>query len=230
MKLAELQASFLAESSAFDKIFSLFFYLSLMKKILLILGLMLMLSACTQKAPVETDAMMASGPTNGTYEKDLREVSGKIKGSEEFKNCMDMNVPMCIQTAGMQLAQKERSTEVCNELPNADQRSSCIYAITIISAQEKNDVTLCNTLTGDYAAQCTINVIKSDAIAKKDPKVCEAIPATTEQNPGSTPRDECMLNAIVSNEASTAEACSAVQSKQVQEMCKAMISSRPKAQ
>lgn len=201
-----------------------------MKKILLSLSLAIILSSCTLWWTTEVETTVSTGATNGTYEKDLREVSGKIKSSEEFKNCMDMNVPMCIQTAGMQLAQKERSTEVCNELPTADQKSSCIYAITIIAAQEKNDASLCNTLTWDYAAQCTINVVKSEAVAKKDPKICEKIPESTGENIGSTPRDDCMLNAIVSDESNKSESCSAIKSSQVQEMCKAMISSRPKAQ
>ena len=206
-----------------------------MKKILIALAMVTLLASCTSRdntpSPVApTDTPQTTETKASTYEKDLKEASGKIKSSEEFKSCMDMNVPMCIQTAGMQLAQKERSTEFCEELSTPAQKESCVFAITMINAQEKNDASLCNTLTGNYAEQCNMNIIKNQAVTTKDPKVCEAIALPTDEAIGNTSRDECMLNAINSNMESTKESCSIITNEQIQNMCETMIGSRPEIQ
>jgi len=140
---------------------------------------------------------------------------------------MDMNVPMCIQTAGMQLAQKERSTEFCSELGNPEQVSSCVFAITMINAQEKNDITLCDTLGEVYIHQCRLNVTKNDALTKKDPKICETIAVSTEESSSDSTRDECMLNAIMASDASTKDSCNMIKNEQIIDMCVTMIASRP---
>lgn len=44
--------------------------------------------------------MTSTDSTSGSkYEIELKQASSKIKDSEEFKSCMDMNVPMCVQSA-----------------------------------------------------------------------------------------------------------------------------------
>lgn len=239
MKIREVQASFLALPLTFDKIHLLFLisYFSLMKKIFLTLVMLSLLTSCsstpTDSIPSITDTTVNTQNIevqNGTYEKDLKEVSGKIKSSDEFKDCMDMNVPMCIQTAGMQLAQKERSTEFCSELPTPEQKESCVFAITMINAQEKDDMTLCDTLTASYATQCTMSFIKNKALAEKDPKICESIPLSVEENPSDTSRDDCMLNVFMISDTTTSASCDIIQDTQVKEMCSRMLSTRPEIQ
>lgn len=139
-----------------------------------------------------------------------------------------MNVPMCIQSAGMQIAQKERSVEFCNELPEAAQKESCIFAVTMIDAQEKNDISLCDSIEGEYGKQCKISMIRTDAMTKKDPKICESMPIASETQ-NDTIQDECKLNVLMNDSTNTKESCDIIANDQIKEMCINMVSSRPLA-
>lgn len=215
-----------------------------MNKLFVIIGLIFILSACslgqkdtTKQDNIETTNTSSEGPTTvreSTYEQDLKEASSKIKDSEEFKSCMDMNVPMCIQNAGMQLAQKNQSTEFCNELSTPEQKESCIFAVTIVKLQESNDIKLCDPLTGIYKEQCIKTSTRSEAVSKNDIKICSKLA----QNTGSgeliliedSSVDECIMNVIISNAATTIESCNSIQSTQVKEMCTMTMRSRDQIQ
>jgi len=138
---------------------------------------------------------------------------------------MDTNVPMCIQTAGMQMAQKEKSTEICEDLLSEEQKKSCKFAVTLINAQEKNDKDLCDVLDGEYQKQCRITLIRSEATQKKDPTICESI-VNEESRNRDTAKDECMMNAVLADASSDAKKCDIIENEQVKSMCKSLIQSR----
>ena len=45
---------------------------------------------------------------------------------------------MCIQSTGMQIAQRVKDTTFCKELATPEHKT-CEFAVTMINAQEKND-------------------------------------------------------------------------------------------
>jgi hypothetical protein len=168
-----------------------------------------------------------SGTKN--YETALETASSKIKSSDEFRSCMDMNVNMCIQNAGMQLAQKSKSAEFCKELTSVDQQESCTFAVTMMNAQEKKDKSLCDTLSDTYKKQCTMSMVRSEATEKKDIKICEQLP---QGNSGAvtgmrdTARDDCRMNIIMIDMATTAKSCDTIDDTQIQKMCTTMMENR----
>ena len=142
---------------------------------------------------------------------------------------MDMNVNMCIQNAGMQLAQKNKSAEFCKELTSPDQQESCTFAVTMMNAQEKKDKSLCDTLSDTYKKQCTMSMIRSEASEKKDIVICDQI-----EQSGSgevtgmrdRARDDCKMNVIMMDMTATAKSCDAIDDTQIQKMCTTMMGSR----
>jgi hypothetical protein len=142
---------------------------------------------------------------------------------------MDMNVNMCIQNAGMQLAQKSKSAEFCKELTSADQQESCTFAVTMMNATEKKDKSLCDTLSDTYKKQCTMSMIRSEATEKKDIKICEQLPqgnsgATTGMR--NTARDDCKMNVIMIDTTSTPKSCDTIDDNNLQNMCTTMMKNR----
>ena len=140
-----------------------------MIKILFAIPLMFILASCgisgTPTPPVTDTPSTQTTTGSKNYETTLETASSKIKSSDEFRSCMDMNVNMCIQNAGMQLAQKSKSAEFCKELTSADQQESCTFAVTMMNATEKKDKSLCDTLSDTYKKQCTMSMIRSEATA-----------------------------------------------------------------
>jgi hypothetical protein len=140
-----------------------------------------------------------------TYIADLDAVSSKIKDSEEFRGCMKQNTNMCIQSAGMQLAQKAKDPTFCKELLTSDQRSSCEFAVIMITATEKNNDTICDTITDlSYQKQCKVQVYRQQAISNKDIKLCDKVEAV--MKPTGTgilldtgmQKDQCIMQYIMS--------------------------------
>jgi hypothetical protein len=221
-----------------------------MNKLIIILSVVFLASACSfgsADTPVtmtqeETTTTTENTPNmrESTYQKDLNQASPKIKDSEEFKSCMDMNVPMCIQNAGMQLAQKNQSTEFCKELQNQDQQDACVFAITVMKLQQSNDITLCDTLSDTYKEQCTKTAIRTEALQKNDIKICSGLAKKNESADGASGStvimvedgsvDECVMNVIMSAGVPNPKSCDAIKSVQMKEMCSITLRDRVEMQ
>jgi hypothetical protein len=176
---------------------------------------------------------MSSGMT---YIEVLEKTSSKIKGTEEFTNCMKQNTNMCIQSAGMQLAQKAKDPTFCKELLMADQQSNCEFAVTMMSATEKSDEKICDTITDtNYQKQCKIQIYKQQAISKKDITLCDKVDALTKPTgTGITldtgmQKDQCIMQYIMSDSSNDTKACENLSNTGSLEMCKTMIKNRPAA-
>lgn len=204
-----------------------------MVKILLAAVLLTLLSSCgmqdTPVPPVTDQATTPQTPSTKNYEETLETASSKIKWSEEFRSCMDMNVNMCIQNAGMQLAQKSKSAEFCKELTSPEQQESCIFAVTMVNAQEKKDKSLCDTLSDTYKRQCMMSMIRSEASEKKDITLCDQI-EKSQSGSGTgirdTGRDDCKMNIIMIDQSSQAGSCNTIDDVGLKAMCTTMIKNR----
>jgi hypothetical protein len=155
------------------------------------------------------------------YKETLSSTSEKIKSSEEFGTCMQQNVNMCIQTAGMQLAQKSKSVEFCKELPTPELQSSCKYGIIMMNATEKWDVALCNELDGVYKTQCASQIYRSQAMSTKDTSLCAKIGNSDEKwvNNGPDEVDQCIFSVIMSDPASTEKSCEKLTTDNTKNIC-----------
>ncbi len=213
-----------------------------MKKILILLSFLLVLSSCTSD-PVENTknnnipTKSSSGNTT-TYKQDIDSTSSKIRDTNEFQSCMKQQATMCIQTTGMQIAQKTKDATFCKELSNADQRSSCEFAITMINAQEKNDINLCDNLRNStYIKQCKGQLYRQDAIAKHDISLCEKMDTLQEAtNTGTnTPlmmnptmqKDQCISQVIMNSPGKTEDDCDKITDTGSVNMCKMMLKNKP---
>jgi hypothetical protein len=205
-----------------------------MIKILFSTSLLFVLASCGMSdpvmpppEPVTVQPTIMSGSHN--YETSLETASSKIKWSDEFRSCMDMNVNMCIQNAGMQLAQKNKSAEFCKELTSPEQQESCTFAVTMMNAQEKKDTSLCDTLSDTYKKQCTMSMIRSEATEKKDIVICDQIPQSSSGaivGMRDTGRDDCKMNVIMMDTTSTAKSCDMIDDASLQNMCATMMKTR----
>jgi hypothetical protein len=204
-----------------------------MIKILSIASLLLILTSCGNtdiaKQPTTDTPTTQATTTIKNYETTLETASSKIKASDEFRSCMDMNVNMCIQNAGMQLAQKNKSAEFCKELTSPDQQESCTFAVTMMNAQEKKDASLCDTLSDSYKRQCRMSMVRSEATEKKDIKICDQLEQSssgTVTGMRDTVRDDCKMNVIMMDTTATAKSCNTIDDDQLQKMCTTMLSNR----
>lgn len=168
-----------------------------------------------------------------TYIADLDATSSKIKDSEEFQGCMKQNTNMCIQSAGMQLAQKAKDPAFCKELLTADQQSSCEFAVTMMNATEKNDEKICDTITDtNYQKQCKIQIYKQQAISKKDIKLCDKVDELTKPTGAGVAldtgmqKDQCIMQYIMSDTESDDKACESLSNTGSLEMCKTMMKNK----
>lgn len=171
-----------------------------------------------------------------TYEEAIQNTSIKIKTASGFQDCMKQQTTMCIQTTGMQIAQKMKNPEFCKELSNNEQRSSCEFAITMINAQEKNDITLCDGLINEkYKQQCKSQIYKQEAITKNDITLCNKIDTVIPlSNSGamslqeSTQKDQCIMQFIMNNTTAKAIDCERILDESTFMMCKIMIKEKQK--
>lgn len=202
-----------------------------MKNILLCLFCISVLASCTigsdDKAPAVTDTPTVTAEPQ--YKADLQTASSKIKDTPEFAECMAPSVNMCISSVGMQLAQKAKSTEFCTELSTPEQQEGCRFAVIMADASEKNDATVCNTLSGNYIGQCTEAIYRTQAVAAKDISLCNKLEIKTsgsgawENAMMSGKKDECILSVLMSSPETKSEDCEKIQEKSFQDMCKSSI-------
>jgi hypothetical protein len=179
---------------------------------------------------------MASGSMT-SYREDISTTSTKITAAPEFESCMKMQTNMCIQSTGMQIAQKSKDPSFCKELSSADQRSSCEYAITIVNAQDKNDVKVCDTLTdANYLRQCKVQVYRQDAMMHHDLTLCDKIMDAYPTGTGvamaseaTMQKDQCVMQYIMTGTGSDTRDCEALTETGTTDMCKMMIKNKPKA-
>lgn len=207
-----------------------------MKTILILLSSILLLSSCSMTwSNTDTSNTQNQNTTADavTYVADLDATSSKIKDSEEFQGCMKQNTNMCIQSAGMQLAQKAKDPAFCKELLTSDQQSSCEFAVTMMSATEKNDEKICDTITdANYQKQCKIQIYKQQAISKKDIKLCDKVDELT--RPTGTgialdtgmQKDQCIMQYIMSDASNDAEDCESLSNTGSLDMCKTMMKNK----
>lgn len=206
-----------------------------MKKIALVLiGLSVLASCSVTPSPTPPkwteDAVVL--PVT-TYQQDISNTSDKIKNTEEFQGCMKQQSTMCIQTVGMQIAQKTKDPAFCKELSTPEEKWSCEFAIAMVNAQEKNDIKFCDTLTdANYLRQCKIQTYRQIAMVKKDINLCDKI-KETDSGSGEidsvdteTQRDQCVMQFIMSESDSKISDCNKLTSKSSLDMCKMMIKNR----
>lgn len=217
-----------------------------MRHFFFVIAIVSLLSSCTftmtppppsQGDPTMTPSMpgMASG-TMTSYREDISTTSTKITSTPEFESCMKMQTNMCIQSTGMQIAQKSKDASFCKELSSADQRSSCEYAITIINAQDKKDVKVCDTLTDtNYLRQCQVQVYRQDAIDQRDITLCNKITdiyptgtGTAMASEATMQKDQCVMQYIMTGTGSEIRDCDSLTETGTIDMCKMMIKNKPK--
>ena len=140
---------------------------------------------------------------------------------------------MCIQSAGMQLAQKAKDPVFCKELLTSDQQSSCEFAVTMMNATEKNDEKICDTITDiNYQKQCKIQIYKQQAISKKDIKLCDKVDELTKPTGTGVAldtgmqKDQCIMQYIMSDTGSNGNACESLSNTGSLEMCKTMMKNK----
>lgn len=170
--------------------------------------------------------------TQEKYTDAIDAVSEKISKTNEWNSCMNNSVNMCVQSTAMQIAQKNRSTEFCEELANNDQKESCKFAITMTDAQEKWDASLCEKLSENFKKQCSNQVYRTLAIAKKDPTLCKNIPEANINSgsqiipTGYNERAQCAMNVIMSDVESKESDCKKIGDKALETMCTTTIKQR----
>jgi hypothetical protein len=227
-----------------------------MKKIILLsLCSLFIITGCTfgvgtTPSPSDTgwssDATMSSSEARAkkaqeAYKWAMATASSKITESEEFGNCMQTSVNMCIQSSGMQLAQKTKSIAFCEELPQKDQKESCKFGIVMTLAIEKQNADECKVLSGQYAKQCFMEVYRNTAIKAKDIALCKKITeiekqdmATNSGAQAATPtmqaggEDQCIFSVIMSDETASERDCDRLSNESMVDMCKASLKNRPK--
>ncbi len=208
-----------------------------MKNILILLSSILILSSCDMTWPTADTSKIQtqSGTITGslTYTADLDAISNKIKNTEEFQGCMKQNTNMCIQSAGMQLAQKAKDPAFCKELLTPDQQSSCEFAVTMMNATEKDDEKICDTITDvNYQKQCKIQIYKQQAIAKKDITLCNKIDdvikptGTNVALDSGMQKDQCIMQYIMSATGGNIKECDSLSNTGSLEMCKVMMKNK----
>ncbi len=211
-----------------------------MKNILIFLSTILILTSCGMMSSPEANkptmdnekSTSVSGAVN--YMTALDATSSKIKNTEEFQGCMKQNTNMCIQSTGMQLAQKSKDPALCRELLTPDQRSNCEFTITMINATEKSDEKICDTITDiNYQKQCKVQIYKQEAVSKKDITLCNKV--GTLMKPTGTgvaldtgmQKDQCIMQYIMSWVSTDTKDCENLSNTGSLEMCKTMIKNRP---
>lgn len=168
-----------------------------------------------------------------SYKADIESFSDKIKNSESFNQCMKEHATMCVQSVGMELAQKSKDPNFCQELPGKDQKLSCEFAIAMVNAQEQNNDKACDVLTDEYyAKQCKIQLYKQDAASKKDLNICNKIDLVLQSWSGvqanGAEKDQCILQYIMNVTNSKWVDCERILDESSLAMCKIYIKNRDK--
>lgn len=165
-----------------------------------------------------------------TYDDMLSSASDKLKETEEFSSCMKQNVMMCSQSAAVQIAQKTKSTEFCQELPSPEQKESCSFGIILTNAQEKSDITLCDSLSEQYKTQCKIEFYRSDAQKTKNKSTCSKIRTVTSGEVGAMNvteiEEQCIMSIMMTDESTDEKDCDAFKEQINKDMCKMTVKNR----
>ncbi len=212
-----------------------------MKNIFILLSSICILASCgmmpssnTTIVPDTKDQKTTSMSSALNYIADLDATSSKIKNSEEFQGCMKQNTNMCIQSTGMQLAQKAKDPTFCRELLTPDQRSNCEFTIIMINATEKGDEKICDTISDtNYQKQCKVQIYKQEAMAKKDITLCNKVSilmkstGTGAMVDTGMQKDQCIMQYIMSWVSTDSKDCENLSNTGSLEMCKTMIKNRP---
>lgn len=74
----------------------------------------------------------------------LKNLSSKTKDTPEFNACLQTNINMCVQSSVMQIAQKNKSPEFCDELSSNEQKESCKFAVIMGIIQTNWNIALCD--------------------------------------------------------------------------------------
>lgn len=174
-----------------------------------------------------------SGTT--TYTEDVEKMSWKIRNTEEFQGCMKQQSSMCIQTVGMQIAQKTKDSSFCKELSTTEQQASCEFAITMVNAQEKNDEKLCDVLSNPkYKQQCKIQIYRQTAILNNDIAICDKIDVIMlkETNTGEinndkgSQKDQCIMQFAMNNKNAKEIDCERIGDEWTLKTCKTLIKNK----
>lgn len=202
-----------------------------MQKFTILALCMILVSSCTAPSDTNKPSNWMTGSTS--YKQDIDSFSEKIKNSEEFNSCMKQHATMCVQSVGMEMAQKAKDANFCKELTGKDQQLSCEFAIAMMSAQEENNDKACDTLTDDYyAKQCKIQLYKQDATNKKDLSVCDKIDVILQTGSGTSnngaEKDQCILQYVMNISNSKWADCEKILDETSLAMCRIFIKNRTK--
>lgn len=119
---------------------------------------------------------------------------------------------MCTQSTAMQIAEKTKSAEFCNELATQEQKESCRYAVAMTQMQETKDEKYCDTLSGNFQKTCINQAYVVQAMAAKDASICDKITAPeilsgAINNASGPERGQCIMNVILVNQDSKVSDC-----------------------
>ncbi len=156
----------------------------------------------------------------------MGDVSPKIKDSNEFNACLTTQINLCVQRATMQIAQKDKSSDFCNELEVPDQRESCKFALIMTDIKESGDEKLCDTLTGKFQNTCINAAYRVQAIKAKDTKLCNQVVITEIQNDSPNERIECIMDVIMMNPSSKVADCKKIGNTLLENMCSVSLRER----
>ena len=124
----------------------------------------------------------------------------------------------------MQLAQKAKSVDSCQGLATPDQRNGCIFAVTLVNAEDAKDPNKCETLSWATIDQCKSEVYKMIAVTEKDTSLCDPL-KTLNGESGSTASatptvyDQCVFSVVMSNTLIQMSDCDKVVDPNMKEMC-----------
>jgi hypothetical protein len=208
-----------------------------MQKLILGLSILLIMTWCTlgETNNSTKEIVQKNESEITTYTEDVEKMSWKIRSTEEFQDCMKQQSNMCIQTAGMQIAQKTKDASFCKELWNMEQQASCEFAITMVNVQEKNDEKLCDTLSNPkYKQQCKIQSYRQTAILNDDITVCDKIDIILlkETNTGELnndngmQKDQCIMQFIMNNKNAKEIDCERIGDEWSLKTCKTMMKNK----
>ena len=208
-----------------------------MKKLILSLSILVLISSCTIRQPANNTVNVS--PKNETtskpadsYEQAIQNTSSKIKDTPEFQDCMKKQSNMCIQSTGMQIAQRVKDTTFCKELATPEQKT-CEFAVTMINAQEKNDEKICDNLSEkSHIIQCKTQIYRQHAITKQDIMLCEKIDeiivwtGASDISERDNQKDKCIMQYVMNNKGSKKTDCNNIRDTASYEMCQKIIKTR----
>lgn len=165
-----------------------------MKKVLLALSLLLLLTSCganqedvvvsqssnvdtvqgeiaqedaSEEMPVEADV-----PTAEVYSFDsiVASISSERRASESFNYCMASSVDSCISESFYQTGNEVS----CDEYITVYNKQNCEENKKIAQAKESNDITICDTLSYNQQG-CVMEVVVAQGLTSLDVSVCEEV-------------------------------------------------------